>query len=250
MRSRIIPVLLLKEKGLYKTRKFTNAVYVGDPINTVRIFNDKAVDELVFLDIGVARKGGAPDLQLLRDIASECFMPLSYGGGVASAEMVRELTAIGIEKVVINSAAYTSPALVPELARSFGSSTLVGSIDVRQNWRGKEQVCIHGGEETIPFGPVEWAKELERRGIGEIMINSISRDGEMTGYDVDLVRRVAQAVSVPVIACGGAAGIEDIRAVIRDAGAAAAAAGALFVFNGRHRAVLITYPQEHEREGL
>lgn len=250
MRLRIIPVLLLKDKGLYKTRKFTNEVYVGDPINTVRIFNDKAVDELIFLDIGVARKGGEPDLQLLRDIASECFMPLSYGGGVASAEMVRELTAIGIEKVVINSAAFTSPGLVPELARNFGSSTLVGSIDVRHNWRGREQVCIHAGQDKIPLSPVEWAQELERRGIGEIMINSISRDGEMTGFDLDLVRRVAQAVSVPVIASGGASGIEDIRAVVRDAGAAAAAAGALFVFNGRHRAVLITYPQEHEREGL
>lgn len=250
MRSRIIPVLLLKDKGLYKTRKFTNEVYVGDPINTVRIFNDKAVDELIFLDIGVARKGGEPDLQLLRDIASECFMPLSYGGGVASAEMVRELTAIGIEKVVINSAAFTSPPLVPELARNFGSSTLVGSIDVRQNWRGKEQVCINGGQERIPYGPVEWAKELEQRGIGEIMVNCIPRDGEMTGYDLDLVRRVAHAVSVPVIASGGGSSIENIRAVIRDAGAAAAAAGALFVFNGRHRAVLITYPQEHEREGL
>lgn len=250
MRSRFIPVLLLKNGGLYKTRKFKNDVYVGDPINAVRIFNDKEVDELAFLNIEAAREGRDPDLEILKDIASECFMPLAYGGGVKSAAMVRDILAIGIEKIIINSAAWTNPGLVPELAERFGSSTIVGSIDVRRSWTGKEQVVIHGGQEKIAVSPEDWARELESRGVGEIMINAIDRDGEMSGYDLDLVRRISGAVSVPVIAAGGASSIEDMRTAIQDAGASAAAAGALFVFQGKHRAVLITYPSNKEREGL
>lgn len=250
MRSRIIPVLLLKRGGLYKTRKFKDEVYVGDPINAVRIFNDKEVDELAFLNIEAARTGGEPDLETLKDIASECFMPLSYGGGVKSSDMVREILAIGIEKIVVNSAAWIMPELVPELAERFGSSTVVGSIDVKRNWMGREQVMIHGGQEKIAPSPEDWAKELERRGVGEIMINAIDRDGELTGYDLDLVRRIASSVDVPVIAAGGASSVTDLKAAVTDAGASAAAAGALFVFQGKHRAVLITYPSADDRQGL
>ena len=205
MRSRIIPILLLKGAGLYKTRKFTNETYIGDPINAVKIFNDKEVDELAFLDINAARTGKEPDFALLKDIAGECFMPLAYGGGVNSSEMVRELIGIGIEKIVINSAAYTKPKLIRELAERFGTSTLVGSMDVKRNWLGKEQVYIRGGTEKIPKSPEVWAQELEANGIGEILVNSIDRDGEMTGYDLDLIRRVSSAVSVPVVAAGGVA---------------------------------------------
>jgi cyclase len=244
---RYIPILLLKDGGLYKTRKFSKETYLGDPINTIKIFNDKLVDELVFLDISAARSRSSPNLDVLREISSECFMPLAYGGGISSVEQVREILAIGFEKVIVNSSAWTDPDLVPSLARMFGSSTIVGSIDVRRNWIGREKVYIQGGTTTIPLGVIEWAKELEKRGVGELIINSIEKDGEMTGYDLDLIQRVARAVSVPVIAAGGAKDKSDLKAAIESAGASAAAAGAMFVFQGKHRAVLISYPSSRER---
>lgn len=247
MHARYIPVLLLKDGGLYKTRKFSNEAYLGDPINAIKIFNDKLVDELVFLDISAARRKTAPDIQLLKEIAGECFMPLAYGGGLTSVEQVRGVLAIGFEKVVINSAAWTDAALVPALAKYFGSSTVVGSIDVKVNWMGREKVLVHGGSKAISIGVVEWARELEKRGVGEILINSIDRDGEMIGYDLDLIKRVTEAVSVPVIAAGGARNVEDLKSAIVDAGASASAAGAMFVFQGKHRAVLISYPGSKNR---
>lgn len=245
--ARYVPILLLKEGGLYKTRKFDKETYLGDPVNTIKIFNDKLVDELVFLDIAAARRKSEPNIEMLKDIAGECFMPLAYGGGITSVDQVREILAIGFEKIVVNSAAWTDPDLVPILARVFGSSTVVGSIDVKRNWMGREKVHIHGGGEAIPMDVVEWARELERRGVGEIMINSIDRDGEMCGYDLDLIKRVADAVSVPVIAAGGARNKDDLKAAISEAGASAAAAGAMFVFQGKHRAVLISYPGSKDR---
>lgn len=247
MHSRFIPVLLLKDGGLYKTRKFRKATYLGDPINTIKIFNDKGVDELVFLDIEAARHKSKPSVEMLREIAGECFMPLAYGGGISSVHQARDILAIGFEKIVVNSAAWTDADLVPSLSRVFGSSTVVGSIDVRKNWMGREGVYIHGGTKAISMGVVEWAQELEKRGVGEIMINSIDRDGEMIGYDLDLIRRVTSAVSVPVIASGGARNLEDLKSAIADAGASASAAGAMFVFQGTHRAVLISYPGSNER---
>jgi len=216
-------------------------------VNTIKIFNDKLVDELVFLDIAAARRKSEPNIEMLREIAGECFMPLAYGGGITSVDQVREILAIGFEKVVVNSAAWTNPDLVPALARVFGSSTVVGSIDVKKTWMGREKVHIHGGKEAISMGLVDWARELQRRGVGEILINSIDRDGEMTGYDMDLIRRVTDAVSVPVIAAGGARNKGDLKAAIDEAGASASAAGAMFVFQGKHRAVLISYPGSKER---
>lgn len=250
MRARVIPILLLKRGGLYKTRKFSNETYLGDPINCVRIFNEKQVDELAFLDISAARGHSKPDLETLKNIAGECFMPLSYGGGLDSVELAREILAIGFEKVIVNSAAWTKPELVPALAKHFGNSTIVGSIDVKRNWLGRESVMIHGGTEKISMGVIDWACELERRGVGEIFINSIDRDGEMIGYDLELISRVARAVSVPVIAAGGARTVQDLKAAIEEAGASAAAAGAMFVFQGRHRAVLISYPDSNDRIGF
>lgn len=250
MRTRIIPILLLKGAGLYKTNKFRKEIYIGDPVNAVKILNDKEVDELSFLDIKAAREGSDPDISMLKDIASECFMPLSYGGGVKSVEMARELLGIGIEKIVVNSAAYTIPALIPSLSQHFGISTVVGSIDVQSGWLGKEKVMIHGGRESIPFSPVEWAQELERRGAGEILLNSIDRDGELCGYDLDLIKRISSAVSIPVIAAGGARNLSDFSKAVNEAGASAVAAGAMFVFQGKHRAVLITYPSQNDTKAL
>ncbi len=247
MHARYIPVLLLRDGGLYKTRKFEKETYLGDPINIIKIFNDKCVDELVLLDIAAARNRSEPNFEILKEIAGECFMPLAYGGGLVSVEQAREILAIGFEKIVVNSAAWTDPELVPSLARFFGSSTVVGSIDVKRNWMGREKVFIHGGSEAISMDAVEWAKELEKRGIGEIMINSIDKDGEMTGYDLDLIRRVSGVVSAPVIAAGGARNVDDLKSAISDAGASASAAGAMFVFQGKHRAVLVSYPGAKER---
>ncbi len=242
MRMRYIPILLVIDGGLYKTRKFGKATYLGDPINIVKIFNDKLVDELIFLDISAARNRTFPNMEILREIASECFMPLAYGGGVKTIEQVREILSIGFEKIIVNSAAWTNPNFIPSLARVFGSSTIVASIDVKKNWMGREKVYIHGGSEPISMSVVDWAMELEKRGVGEIMINSIDRDGEMNGYDLDLIRRVANSVAVPVIAAGGASNVDDLKSAIADGGASAAAAGAMFVFQGKHRAVLISYP--------
>lgn len=247
MHTRYIPILLLKDGGLYKTRKFGKDTYLGDPVNTIKIFNDKLVDELVLLDIAAARSRAAPNIEMLKEIAGECFMPLAYGGGLNSVEQVRDILAIGFEKVVVNTAAWTDPDLVSALTRVFGSSTVVGSIDVKRNWMGREKVYIRGGREAIPMGVLEWAQELVRRGVGELIINSIDKDGEMTGYDMDLIRRVADTVSVPVIAAGGARDKDDLKAAIEDAGASASAAGAMFVFQGKHRAVLISYPGSKER---
>ena len=242
MRNRIIPILLLKGEGLYKTRKFKDPVYVGDPVNCIKIFNEKEVDELSFLDIEATKKNSEPNFKVLKDIASECFMPLSYGGGINSLEMVRELTCIGFEKIIINSAAYIS--------KNFGVSTVVASIDVKKNWYGKEQVRICSGSEKIPYSPEEWAVELENQGAGEIIINSIDNDGEMNGYDLDLIKRISSIVSIPVIAAGGASTMEDFNNAIHKSGASAVAAGAMFVFHGKHRAVLIKYPEEKDRQLL
>ncbi len=245
--SRYIPVLLLKNGGLYKTQKFGNETYLGDPINTIKIFNEKLVDELIFLDIEAARSKSKPNIDILKEIAAECFMPLTYGGGIRTVDQAREILTIGFEKIVVNSGAWTDADLVPSLARVFGNSTIVGSIDVKRDWLGREKVYINGGSRAIPMGVTEWAQELEKRGVGEIMINSIDKDGMMTGYDLDLIRRVADSVNVPVIAAGGARNVDDLRTAISDAGASASAAGAMFVFQGKHRAVLISYPRSNER---
>ena len=225
MRSRIIPVLLLKDSGLYKTRRFRDAKYIGDPVNCVRIFNDKEVDELGFLDIGATIGQSGPDFELLEKIAGECFMPLSYGGGVTSIDMVRKLISIGFEKVVLNTAAFTDSALIPQLVSCFGTSTIVGSIDVRRNWLGREGVYIRYGTEKIPLSPEGWAMNLEALGVGELLVNSINRDGIMEGYDFDLIERVSNSVSIPVIACGGASKLDDFRRAISNSDASAVAAG-------------------------
>ena len=245
LHTRIIPCLLLQNGGLVKTIKFGSARYVGDPINAVRIFNDKGADELVFLDISATPQGRGPHFELLAEIASEAFMPFAYGGGITSVAQVRQLYALGIEKVVINTAAAANPQLITAAAELGGSSGVVASIDVKRNWRGKPEVFVAGGRKRIDADPVAYAQELAQLGAGEILLNAIHRDGTMDGYDLDLIRRVAPSVSVPVVAAGGAGSLDDLREAIRS-GASAAAAGSIFVFHGKHRAVLITYPDEDD----
>jgi imidazole glycerol-phosphate synthase subunit HisF len=240
-RPRAIPVLLLAHEGLVKTTRFSGPKYVGDPLNAVRIFNEKEVDEIVLLDIEATPQERSPRFDLIAEIAQECFMPLAYGGGVRTLGDIERLVSIGVEKVALNSALFEAPGLLAEAARQFGSSTLVASIDVRHQILGGLSVWTHGGRRNTRQSPASVARRLESEGAGELLLNSIDRDGTMKGYDLDLVRSVSGSVGLPVIACGGAGSVSDLLGVL-DAKASAAAAGSLFVFHGKHRAVLISYP--------
>jgi imidazole glycerol-phosphate synthase subunit HisF len=240
-RARVIPCLLLRGAGLVKTIGFRDPTYVGDPVNAIKIFNDKEVDELVLLDIDASREQRGPRYDVIRDIASECFMPLGYGGGIRTVDEIRRVLATGVEKVIVNSAAAADPALVEAAAREFGSQSVVVSLDVRKKLIGGYEVRTLGGTRGTGAHPVDAARRMEASGAGEILLTSIDRDGTQRGYDLELTRMVADAVSVPVIACGGAGSVADLAAGVREGHASAVAAGSLFVFHGRHRAVLISY---------
>lgn len=249
-RQRILPCLLLKDGGLAKTIRFKNARYVGDPINAVRIFNEREVDELVVLDITATRAGREPNLEQIQDLASECFMPFAYGGGISSLRQMEQVLRIGAEKVCINSAVATNPGLVTEAAKQFGSQSVVVSMDVRRSrWRGY-QVRTHSGTQSTKLSPVEYAQQAEQLGAGEIFLNSIDHDGTMQGYDLALTKSVVDAVQIPVTSCGGAGCLNDLSAVIQQAGASAACAGSLFIYHGKHQAVLINFPRQQELESL
>lgn len=245
IRPRVIPCLLLKNDGLVKTVKFKDPKYLGDPINIVRIFNDKEVDELIFLDIIATVENRPPNFELLGKITSECFMPLGYGGGIRTLEDVKKLLAIGVEKIVLNTSAVEKPVLIRAAADYAGSQAVVISLDVKKTLFGKYEVYTRGGKKGTGLDPVKFAVEMEKRGAGELFVNSIDQDGMMQGYDLELVRRVAGSVSIPVVVCGGAGNIEHLAEAIQ-AGASAAAAGSMFVFQGPLRGVLISYPAQAE----
>lgn len=244
-RPRIIPVLLIDDRDLIKTVNFSNPTYLGDPVNAVKIFNRKRIDELSILDISATKRNTEPDFELLEDIASQAFMPLSYGGGIKTIDQIRKLLAIGYEKVVINTALAKDPKLVTKAVKLAGSQSVVASIDAKL--AKDEYKCVIGdGQEMIDMTPAELAKKAEQLGAGEIFINSIDRDGMMQGYDIKLVKDVTSAVSIPVTACGGAGGIEDLKTVLQEGNAHAAAGGSMFVYYGRLKAVLITAPKEKD----
>lgn len=251
-RPRIIPVLLLSNQGLVKTIKFKKPNYLGDPINAVKIFNEKEVDELCLLDIEASKTGQTPDFDFLTDIASEAFMPLSYGGGIRTIDEIQRLFKIGFEKVVLNTSFVENPMLISQAAELVGSQSVVVSIDAKVSFLGKYNVFIKGGNEKSVYTPVEAAKEAERLGAGELIINSIDNDGTMQGYDNKLIKMVTDAVKIPVIACGGAGAIHDLKEIIYESNAHAAAAGSMFVYYGRKKAVLINFPTEEEfvKEGI
>lgn len=249
-RFRVIPSLLLKDGGLVKTVKFNKPKYIGDPLNAIKIFNDKEADELMFLDIQASRLQRDPNYDLIAEITGECFMPLSYGGGIRNIEQIRKLLFMGVEKVVLNSYAFENPSFIKQATDVFGSSTIVVSIDVKKDWLGRTCVYSYSGEKKTPYNPVEAALLMEKMGVGEIVVNSIDQDGTMGGYDVALTKSIADAVGVPVIALGGASKISDFSDVIYNGNASAAAAGSMFVFHGNHRAVLITYPTSKELEDI
>ena len=246
LRPRLIPCLSIENQNLVKTTKFSNPRYLGDPINAVKIFNGKGVDELCILDITATIDKREPDFNYIRDIASEAFMPLSYGGGITNLTQVEKLFFIGYEKVVINSAFQTNPQFVKEAAKIAGSQSVVVSIDVKNDLFGKYHCYINDGKIKVNMDPITAAKKAEELGAGELLMNSINRDGMMQGYDIKLIKEVSSSVSIPVIACGGAKNINDFKEVLEDGGAHAAAAGSLYVYYGEQKAVLITAPEESE----
>lgn len=245
-RPRLIPCLLLKEQGLVKTTQFSNPRYLGDPINAVKIFNGKGVDELAILNITASSEKRGPDFDYLKDIASEAFMPLSYGGGITTLEQIKKIFFIGYEKVIINTAFVQTPQLIREAADFAGSQSVVVSIDVKSDWLGRRFCYINDGKTKVSTDPVTLAQKAEELGAGEILLNSIDRDGMMQGYDIKLVNDVVRAVTIPVIACGGAKDIHDFKKVLQEGGAHAVAAGSLFVYYGAQKAVLITAPEEKD----
>ncbi len=244
-RPRIIPVLLIDDRDLIKTINFKKPTYLGDPVNALKIFNRKGIDEMAVLDISASKKGIEPDFELLTDMASEAFMPLSYGGGIKTLDQVRKLLAIGYEKVVLNTSLVDDEQLVKDAVALAGSQSVVASIDAKLV-KGKYKCVICDGTKVIDMTPVELAKHAEELGVGEIFLNSIDRDGMMTGYDTKLINEVVEAVSIPVTACGGAGGISDLKDALENGHAHAAAGGSMFVFYGRLKAVLITAPTEEE----
>jgi len=249
LKHRVIPCLLLRNAGLVKTRRFKNPKYVGDPINAIRIFNEKEVDELMVLDILASRKSMEPNYSLIAQFAGECFMPLCYGGGVRTVEQAKQLFALGVEKICIQSAAIERPAFISELAERFGSQSVVVSIDIKRNIFNKAHLFESKSGKTLSSGWLNFLRESVRRGAGEIVLNSVDRDGEMNGYDLQMIRDTVATVTVPVIALGGAGRLEHFRQAV-DVGAAAVSAGSMFVFQGPHRAVLISYPAYPELERL
>jgi cyclase len=244
LRPRVIPCLLLSKGGLVKTRRFREPKYVGDPINAVRIFNEKEVDELIVLDIDATREGRGPDLGLIEELAAECFMPLCYGGGIRTAEEAKAIFALGVEKVALQSAFLRDPRVVREVADHAGEQAVVVSLDIERDWLGRQR--LRGARSR------DWRKaltEAARSGAGEILLTSVEREGTLAGMDVPLIAEASAMVDVPLIANGGAASLSDIQAAVK-AGASAVAAGAFFVFHGPHRAVLITYPRYEELRRL
>jgi cyclase len=244
--TRVIPVLLLSSKGLVKTVQFQNPVYVGDPINAFKVFNEKEVDEIIFLDILASKRKSEPDYEMIEAVASECFMPVCYGGGISTTDQIRTILGMGIEKVSLNSQILESPALVSEAASIFGSQSIVVSIDVKKKRNGKRKVYSHASGKTTSQDPVNFAKIMEQAGAGELLINSVDRDGTMIGFDIDLMRSIVSNVNIPVIACGGGGNLVDFRIVKKETNVAAIAAGSMFVFHGKHRAVLLNYPEQEE----
>jgi cyclase len=242
-RVRVIPALLIQKKGLVKSIKFKDHKYVGDPINAVKIFNEKEVDEIVILDISATAEKRPPNIQQVKEIAGEAFMPLAYGGGITKLGEINELITAGVEKVVLNTVAFYNPQLISDGAKYVGSQSIVVSVDVKKNMWGKYKVFVQNGTNNTNTDPVAYAKKMEDAGAGEIFLNSIDNDGTFLGYDTELVKLISSSVNIPVVAIGGAATVNDFLKAIQS-GASAVSAGSMFVFQRPYRAVLISYPDQ------
>lgn len=251
LRPRIIPCLLVHKGGLVKTVQFKAPTYVGDPINAVKIFNEKETDELAVLDIDASVNQVEPDFRLIANLAAECRMPLCYGGGVKTADQARRIIGLGVEKVAISSAALERPALITEASGEIGTQSVVVILDTRLNPKsGKYEVWTHNGTRYTGRCLTELAQEVESLGAGEIVINAIDRDGTGIGYDLDLAKTLKRAIHIPITFLGGAGALQDIRLLVETCGIVGAAAGSLFVFKGPFRAVLINYPSPSHKDDL
>lgn len=239
---RIIPVLLLKGKGLVKTVRFKKPVYIGDPLNSVKILSEKGADEIILLDIEASVQDRIPDYFLIGKIASEALVPFAYGGGVRTIEDARRIFSSGVEKIVVNTRAVEAPLFIKMLSEEFGSQSIIVSIDTQRENGGGYGVYSHAGRKKVDVEPVEFALKMQEMGAGELLINSIDRDGTMTGYDLDISGAIASAVNIPVVACGGAGETGHMRELFTTCDVSGAAAGSVFVFVGKYRAVLINYP--------
>ncbi len=248
LKTRIIPCLQLINESLVKTIKFDKYGYIGDYINTVRIFNELEVDELCFLDIRATKENRKPNIKILHEIADECFMPLSYGGGINNFDIAKQILSIGFEKVVINTAAAKNPELITEISTHFGAQAVVASIDVKKNVWGKYHVYINDGSEKFNMDVTEWAKRLEQLGAGEILLTSMDREGTWLGFDVEITKKVAAAVGIPVIANGGAGNIEHIADVVKNGMASAVGLGSMLVYQKKGMGVLVNFPDKDEIE--
>ena len=247
---RIIPCLLVHNKGLVKTVKFKEGKYVGDPINAVKIFNEKEVDELIVLDIDATREEREPDYKMIENLAVECRMPLCYGGGIKTAQQAEKIFSLGVEKIAISSAVIDNPLIVKELAQKVGTQSVVVILDVKKKIFGGYEVVTHNATRKTGIDPIKLTRELEDLGIGEIVINSVDNDGVMKGYDFNIIDKIKAIATVPMTVLGGAGSIKDIGSVIKKHGIIGVAVGSLFVFKGKYKAVLINYPQHKDKEQL
>jgi cyclase len=250
LRPRIIPSLLLHENGLVKTVNFKAPKYLGDPINAVKIFNEKQVDELVFFDIDATVLNIEPDYSLIEKLANQSRMPLCYGGGVKTVKQAQKIFSLGIEKIALSSAVVQNPNIVTQIAERVGSQSVIVVLDVKKKLLGGYEVYTHNGKKATGINPIKFAQELESLGAGELVINSIDHDGIMKGYDLNLIDKIVENISIPVTVLGGAGSLKDIETVIEKNGVIGVAAGSLFVFRGPYKAVLINYPDQEEKNSL
>ncbi len=250
LRSRIIPCLLVHNGGLVKTVGFKDPKYVGDPINAVKIFNEKEVDELMVLDIDASAHNREPDFRLIENLAAECRMPLCYGGGVKTESQAETIIGLGVEKVAMSSALIEQPALAREIADTIGKQSVVLVLDVKKGMLGKYGVVTHNAKRATKLDPVQIAARVAEYGVGEVVVNSVDNDGRMCGYDLKLARRMREAIDAPLTILGGAGSLEDVRNLVDEFKVIGAAAGSLFVFKGKYRAVLINYPKPEEKASL
>ena len=241
LKVRVIPCLLLQDGGLVKTENFKNPRYLGDPINAVKIFNKKEVDELIFIDIQASKNKTEPNWEIIKDLASECFMPLAYGGGISSLDQIRQLLKIGVEKVIINQEAIKNPSFITHAVEHFGSSTIVCAVDIKKNIWGKYEVYDHVKGILTGQSPLDYISKLDKLGVGEVFINNVNREGTFEGIDLDIVKSVINKISIPLIICGGVSSLADILLAAKS-GVSGISVGSMFVFQGPHRAVLISYP--------
>lgn len=242
LQKRVIPCLLLHKGGLYKTEKFKKPTYIGDPINAIKIFNEKEVDELIFLDIDISTENKEINYRIIEDIASECFMPLCYGGGVKTIEQMKRIYALGVEKISISSQAVLTPELIRDAASIFGNQSVIVTIDVKKDFWGKKKVFIHNAKNNTKLEPIEFVRQMESLGAGEIVINSVDHDGMMQGFDTHLLKEIKLNAKVPIIALGGAGNLNHVKEVFENANVDAVGCGSMFVYQGPLKGVLISYP--------